>query len=65
MEILKSASERAREAKLALDQCSKGMQHAKMLLRVFVDRPTEFAAWVSAQQKAAVQDVRVSADIPA
>ena len=46
-----------------LGQCAQycGTQHAKMLLRVSVDRPSDFAAWVTAQQQAAVQDVRVSA----
>jgi cytochrome c oxidase subunit II len=45
-----------------LGQCAQycGMQHAKMLLRVSVDRPADFAAWVSAQQKAAARDGRVS-----
>jgi cytochrome c oxidase subunit 2 len=32
-----------------------------MLLLVAVDRPADFAAWVSAQQQAAVQDARVIA----
>jgi cytochrome c oxidase subunit 2 len=46
-----------------LGQCAQycGTQHAKMLLRVSVDRPSDFAAWVSAQQQAAVQDGRVRA----
>jgi cytochrome c oxidase subunit 2 len=46
-----------------LGQCAQycGMQHAKMLLRVSVDRPAEFAAWVSAQQKTVALDARVSA----
>jgi cytochrome c oxidase subunit II len=46
-----------------LGQCAQycGTQHGKMLLRVSVDRPSDFAAWVSAQQQAAVQDARVSA----
>jgi cytochrome c oxidase subunit II len=46
-----------------LGQCAQycGTQHAKMLLRVSVDRPEDFAAWVSAQQQSAVQDARVSA----
>jgi cytochrome c oxidase subunit 2 len=46
-----------------LGQCAQycGTQHAKMLLRVSVDRPAEFAAWVRAQQQTAVQDARVSA----
>lgn len=46
-----------------LGQCAQycGMQHAKMLLRVWVDGPADFAAWIKAQQQPAVQDVRVSA----
>src|ERR1700752_197999 len=46
-----------------LGHCGKycGTQHAKMLLRVLVEQPADFAAWVSAQQQAAVQDARVSA----
>jgi len=41
-----------------LGQCAQycGTQHAKMLLRVSVDGPEEFAAWVRAQQSLAVQD---------
>jgi cytochrome c oxidase subunit 2 len=41
-----------------LGQCAQycGTQHAKMLLRVSVDRPEDFSAWVRAQQKPAVQD---------
>src|SRR3984885_6250932 len=40
-----------------LGQCAQycGTQHAKMLLRVSVDRPEDFAAWVRAQQKPAVE----------
>jgi cytochrome c oxidase subunit II len=46
-----------------LGQCAQycGTQHAKMLLRVSVDSPADFAAWVSAQQQAAVQDAQVTA----
>jgi cytochrome c oxidase subunit II len=46
-----------------LGQCAQycGTQHAKMLLRVFVDRPSDFAAWATAQRQSAVQDPRVSA----
>jgi cytochrome c oxidase subunit II len=46
-----------------LGQCAQycGTQHAKMLLRVSVDRPVEFAAWVRAQQQASTQDAQVSA----
>jgi cytochrome c oxidase subunit II len=41
-----------------LGQCAQycGTQHAKMLLRVSVDGPDDFSAWVSAQQKPAVED---------
>jgi cytochrome c oxidase subunit 2 len=46
-----------------LGQCAQycGTQHAKMLLRVSVDRPADFAAWVHAQQQVAVQDEKVRA----
>lgn len=39
-------------------QCSQfcGVEHAKMLLRVYVQSPQDFAAWVKAQQRPAVQD---------
>ena len=41
-----------------LGQCAQycGTQHAKMLLRVSVDGPEDFASWVHAQQKLAVED---------
>src|ERR1700689_2238869 len=41
-----------------LGQCAQycGTQHAKMLLRVSVHGPAEFAAWVRAQQKTSVDD---------
>ena len=41
-----------------LGQCAQycGIQHAKMLLRVSVDGPEDFAAWVHAQQGPAVED---------
>ncbi|MDR3739283.1 MAG: cytochrome c oxidase subunit II [Terracidiphilus sp.] len=43
---------------LYLGQCAQycGVQHAKMLLRVYVDTPQQFAAWIANQQKTAVQD---------
>lgn len=46
-----------------LGQCAQycGTQHAKMLLRVYVDTPDEFDAWVRAQQQPAFQDDVVSA----
>jgi cytochrome c oxidase subunit II len=46
-----------------LGQCAQycGVQHAKMLLRVSVDRPEDFAGWIRVQQQAAVQDEKVIA----
>ena len=46
-----------------LGQCAQycGVQHAKMLLRVSVDSPKEFAAWVRGQQQPAIQDDKVAA----
>jgi cytochrome c oxidase subunit 2 len=43
-------------------QCAQycGVEHAKMLLRVSVDSPEDFAAWVRAQQQPAAQDRRAS-----
>jgi cytochrome c oxidase subunit 2 len=43
---------------LYLGQCAQycGVQHAKMLLRVYVDTPQQFDAWVASQQKTAAQD---------
>ena len=38
-----------------------GTQHAKMLLRVSVDRPQDFAAWVRSQQQPALQGENVRA----
>ena len=44
-------------------QCAQycGVQHAKMLLRVSVDSPAEFAEWVRGQQQPAVQDTSAEA----
>jgi cytochrome c oxidase subunit II len=44
-----------------LGQCAQycGVQHAKMLLRISVDSPEGFAAWVHGQQQPAVQDASV------
>ena len=44
-------------------QCAQycGTQHAKMLLRVSVDSPEDFARWVREQQQPAVSDERVAA----
>lgn len=46
------------ETGVYLGQCAQycGTQHAKMLLRVSVDSPEDFAAWVRAQQQPAAQD---------
>jgi cytochrome c oxidase subunit II len=45
-----------------LGQCAQycGTQHAKMLLRVSVDSPGDFAAWVRAQQRPATEGEKVS-----
>ncbi len=47
---------------LYLGQCAQfcGSQHALMLLRVYVDTPSDFAAWVKNQQRIAVQDSQVA-----
>jgi cytochrome c oxidase subunit II len=41
-----------------LGQCAQfcGIEHAKMLLRVYVDTPEQFAAWIKGQQQPGVQD---------
>ena len=46
-----------------LGQCAQfcGIEHAKMLLRVYVDTPEQFNAWVRDQQQAGVQDAAVEA----
>src|SRR5580693_1981582 len=46
-----------------LGQCAQycGTQHAKMLLRVSVDSPEDFAAWVRTQQKPAAEDANAIA----
>jgi cytochrome c oxidase subunit 2 len=43
---------------LYLGQCAQfcGVEHAKMLLRVYVDTPERFAAWVKSQQQVGAQD---------
>jgi cytochrome c oxidase subunit II len=43
-------------------QCAQfcGVEHAKMLLRVYVQTPDDFAAWVNNQQQPAVQDPAVA-----
>jgi cytochrome c oxidase subunit II len=50
-------------AGLYLGQCAQfcGVEHTKMLIRVYVDSPEQFAAWVSNQQKPAVDDPDVNA----
>jgi len=47
---------------LYLGQCAQycGVQHAKMLLRVYAQSPEDFAAWVKQQQKQASQDPTVA-----
>jgi len=46
-----------------IGQCAQycGTQHAKMLLRVSVDTPDDFAEWVREQRRTAVADERVAA----
>jgi cytochrome c oxidase subunit 2 len=46
-----------------LGQCAQycGTQHAKMLLRVSVESPEDFAAWVHAQKQPAMQDEKEAA----
>jgi cytochrome c oxidase subunit 2 len=48
---------------LYLGQCAQfcGSQHAMMLLRVYVDTPEEFAAWIRSQQLKALEDSAVAA----
>ena len=45
-------------ADLYLGQCAQycGTQHAKMLIRVYAQSPSDFAAWLAHQQQPAVQD---------
>jgi cytochrome c oxidase subunit 2 len=47
---------------LYLGQCAQycGIEHAKMLLRVYVDTPEQFAQWAAAQSKPAVVDAHVA-----
>jgi cytochrome c oxidase subunit 2 len=44
-------------------QCAQfcGVEHAKMLLRVYVDTPDQFAAWVKQEQQTGAQDAAVAA----
>jgi cytochrome c oxidase subunit II len=48
---------------LYLGQCAQfcGVQHANMLLRVYVDTPEQFTAWAANQAKPGVQDPAVAA----
>jgi cytochrome c oxidase subunit II len=48
---------------LYVGQCAQfcGVEHAKMLLRVYVDTPDQFAAWVKAQQQPGAQDTAAAA----
>ncbi len=48
---------------LFLGQCAQycGTQHAKMLLRVWVDSPEDFEAWIRAQKRPANQDEKAIA----
>jgi len=48
---------------LFLGQCAQycGTQHAKMLLRVYVDSPEDFKAWAHEQQQPAKQDEKEAA----
>src|SRR6266446_5263457 len=51
------------ETGLFLGQCAQfcGTQHAKMLLRVYVDTPEDFNAWVRGQQEPAKRDEKEAA----
>ena len=51
------------QAEVFVGQCAQycGTQHAKMLLTVYVDNPSDFDAWVRAQQQTAVRDDSVAA----
>jgi cytochrome c oxidase subunit 2 len=44
-------------------QCAQfcGVQHAKMLLRVYVDTPEQFAAWVKQEQQPGAQNPALAA----
>jgi cytochrome c oxidase subunit II len=47
---------------LYVGQCAQfcGVEHAKMLLRVYVDTPDQYAAWIKNQQQPGVQDSSVA-----
>ena len=48
---------------LYLGQCAQfcGIEHAKMLIRVYVDTPQQFETWVKQQQQPALADAAVAA----
>ncbi len=48
---------------LYVGQCAQfcGIQHANMLIRVYVDTPEQFATWVKNQQQTGAQDPAVAA----
>ncbi len=48
---------------LYLGQCAQfcGIEHAKMLIRVYVDTPQQFEAWARNQQQPGAQDAAVAA----
>ena len=50
------------KAGMYVGQCAQfcGVEHAKMLLRVYVQTPDDFAAWVKNQQQPGVQDPAVA-----
>ena len=51
------------KAGLYLGQCAQfcGVEHAMMLIRVYVDTPQQFDVWVKDQQKPGAQDANVAA----
>jgi len=52
---------------LYLGQCAQfcGMQHAKMLLRVYVDTPDQFQQWIASQQKTQSEAAGITEEINA
>jgi cytochrome c oxidase subunit 2 len=52
-----------RHTGMYVGQCAQfcGIEHAKMLLRVYVETPEQFAAWVSDQKQPGVQNPAVTA----
>src|ERR1700730_18194836 len=50
------------QTSLFIGQCAQycGTQHAKMLLRVYVDSPEDFKLWVRAQQRPANEDEKAA-----